>query len=72
MGLQTTHWELGLNQFRFHHIKQVLRICDFSAFSSPPAFPPCCGPLGLSALGKVDDLWEIPPTPIPALPGMRY
>ena len=24
---------------------QVLRVCRFSTFSLPPAFPPCCCPL---------------------------
>jgi hypothetical protein len=59
MGLRVTNWELGFNRFRFHHVKQVLRVCDFGVFSSPPALPPCYGPLGLSALGKVVDLWDL-------------
>jgi hypothetical protein len=72
MGLHRTYWELGFNQSRFHHVRQVLRVCDFSAFPSPPALPPCSGPLSLSALGKVVDLWDIPPSPIPVLPGTQH
>src|SRR5687768_9085778 len=71
MGLRVANWELGFNQSRFCHVRQVLRVYDFCAFSSSPALPPCCGPLGLSALGKVVDLWDFPPIPIPVLPGMR-
>jgi hypothetical protein len=70
MGLRVTNWELGFNQSRFHPVRQVLRVCDFSAFSSPPALPPCYGPLGLSAPGEVVDLWDIPPIPIPVMLGM--
>ena len=40
-----TNWELDFRQCRFHHIMQVLRVCSFSAFSLPPAFPPCSCPL---------------------------
>jgi hypothetical protein len=57
MGLPGTDWELGFNQSRFHHVMQDLRICDFSAFSSPSALPPCYGPLGLSTSGKAVVLW---------------
>ena len=35
------NWELGFGQCSSHHIMQVLRVYDFSAFSSSPAFPPC-------------------------------
>src|SRR5713101_5039187 len=41
MGNDGTNWELDFRQCSFHHIMQVLRVCDFCAFSSPPAFPPC-------------------------------
>ena len=36
-----TNLELDFRQCSFHHIMQVLRVCAFCAFSSPPAFPPC-------------------------------
>jgi hypothetical protein len=36
-----TNWELDFKQCSFHHIMQVLRVYDFSVFSSPPALPPC-------------------------------
>jgi len=45
MGLEGTDWELDFKQFSFYHIMQVLRIYDFSTFSSSPAFPPCSCPL---------------------------
>src|SRR5215475_2448818 len=45
MGLAGTNWELDFKQCSFHHIMQVLRICRFSTFALPPAFPPCCCPL---------------------------
>src|SRR5262245_29573482 len=45
IGRSATDWELGFKQCSLHHIMQVLRVCDFCAFSSPPAFPPCCCPL---------------------------
>src|SRR5262249_27117804 len=45
MGQRQTDWELGFNQCRLHHGMQVLQVCDFCAFSSPPAFPPCSCPL---------------------------
>ena len=45
MGHDGTNWELGFKQYSFHHAFQVLRVCNFSAFSLPPAFPPCCCPL---------------------------
>src|SRR6266849_5667871 len=41
MGHDGTNWELDFKQCSFHHIMQVLRVCAFCAFSSPPAFPPC-------------------------------
>src|SRR5215831_1627820 len=41
MGHDGTNWELDFRQCSFHHIMQVLRVCAFCAFSSPPAFPPC-------------------------------
>jgi hypothetical protein len=41
MGHDGTNWELGFKQCSFHHIIQVLRGWSFSAFSLPPAFPPC-------------------------------
>src|SRR5205823_13807280 len=44
VGLEGTDWELGFKQFSFYHIMQVLRIYDFSTFSSSPAFPPCSCP----------------------------
>ena len=44
-GSRGTDWELGFKQSRFHHIMQVLRVCDVSAFSLPPALPPCSCPL---------------------------
>ena len=40
-----TNWELDFKQCSFHHIMQVLRVCNFCAFSLPPAFPPCSCPL---------------------------
>jgi hypothetical protein len=45
MGLHGTDLELGFKQCSFHHIMQVLRDYDFSAFSSFPALPPCYCPL---------------------------
>ncbi len=45
MGLSGTDWELDFKQCSFRHIMQVLRVCSFSAFSLPPAFPPCYCPL---------------------------
>src|SRR6266849_212129 len=45
MGHDGTNWELDFKQCSFHHIMQVLRVCAFCAFSSPPAFPPCSCPL---------------------------
>jgi hypothetical protein len=45
MGHDGTNWELGFKQYSFHHAFQVLRVCNFSAFSLPPAFPPCSCPL---------------------------
>ena len=45
MGLAGTDWELDFKQCSFHHIMQVLRVCRFSTFALPPAFPPCCCPL---------------------------
>ena len=45
MGLAGTNWELDFKQCSFHHIMQVLRVCRFSTFSLPPAFPPCYCPL---------------------------
>src|SRR5262249_32845876 len=50
--------ELGLKQCSFHHTIQILRVCDFCAFTSPPAFPPCYCPLRLSTSGKAGDLRE--------------
>src|SRR5712692_7273293 len=41
IGYVGTNWELDFRQCSFHHIMQVLRVCAFCAFSSPPAFPPC-------------------------------
>jgi hypothetical protein len=41
IGYVGTNWELDFKQCSFHHIVQVLRVCDFSVFSSPPALPPC-------------------------------
>src|SRR6266446_7996279 len=41
MGLPGTNWELDFKQCSFRHIMQVLRVCSFSAFSLPPALPPC-------------------------------
>src|SRR2546430_9070383 len=64
MGQRGTNWELGFNQCRLHHGMQVLQVCDFCAFSSPPAFPPCYCPLYLSVSGKADDLWKNPPISI--------
>ena len=51
--------ELGLKQCSFHHAIQVLQVCDFCAFSSPPALPPCYFPLGLSTSGKAADLRDL-------------
>src|SRR2546430_3809437 len=51
--------ELGLKQCSFHHTIQILRVCDFCAFSSPPALPPCYFPLCLSTSGKVADLRDL-------------
>ena len=45
MGLAETDWELDFKQCSFHHIMQVLRVCRFSTFALPPAFPPCSCPL---------------------------
>src|SRR6266581_2130822 len=45
MGNDGTNWELGFRQCSFHHAFQVLRVCNFSAFSLPPAFPSCSCPL---------------------------
>ena len=45
MGLPGTNWELDFKQCSFRHIMQVLRVCSFSAFSLPPALPPCSCPL---------------------------
>ena len=45
MGLSGTNWELDFKQCSFRHIMQVLRVCSFSAFSLPPALPPCYCPL---------------------------
>jgi len=45
MGHDGTNWELDFRQCSFHHIMQVLRVCRFSTFSLPPAFPPCSCPL---------------------------
>jgi hypothetical protein len=45
MGLAGTNWELDFKQCSFHHIMQVLRVCRFSTFALPPAFPPCYCPL---------------------------
>ena len=45
MGHDGTNWELGFKQYSFHHAFQVLRVCNLSAFSLPPAFPPCSCPL---------------------------
>src|SRR5215467_8681080 len=45
MGLAGTNWELDFKQCSFHHIMQVLRVCSFSTFALPPAFPPCYCPL---------------------------
>ncbi len=41
MGLEVTDLELDFKQCSFYHIMQVLRVYDFSTFSSSPAFPPC-------------------------------
>jgi hypothetical protein len=41
VGYVGTNWELDFKQCSFHHIMQVLRVYDFSVFSSPPALPPC-------------------------------
>ncbi len=41
MGLSGADWELDFKQCSFRHIMQVLRVYSFSAFSLPPAFPPC-------------------------------
>src|SRR6266852_4432622 len=45
MGHDGSNWELGFKQYSFHHAFQVLRVCNFSACSLPPAFPPCSCPL---------------------------
>src|SRR5712692_4932144 len=45
IGYVGTNWELDFKQCSFHHIMQVLRVCNFCAFSLPPAFPPCYCPL---------------------------
>ena len=45
IGYVGANWELGFGQCSSHHIMQVLQVCDFSAFSSLPAFPPCSCPL---------------------------
>src|SRR5438046_5083785 len=45
MGHDGTNWELGFKQYSFHHAFQVLRVCNLSACSLPPAFPPCACPL---------------------------
>jgi hypothetical protein len=45
MGLEGTDWELDFKQLSFYHIMQVLRVYDFSTFSSSPALPPCSCPL---------------------------
>ena len=45
IGYVGTNWELDFKQCSFHHIMQVLRVCNFCAFSLPPAFPPCSCPL---------------------------
>jgi hypothetical protein len=71
MGRYRANWELGFSQSRLDHGRQVLRSDDFCAFSSSSALPPGSCPRGLSALGKVADLWDSPPIPIPVLPGIR-
>ena len=38
-GLQGTDWELGFKQCSFHHIVQVLRVCDCTPFLRLPL---CC------------------------------
>src|SRR5882762_5385228 len=45
IGYVGTNWELDFKQCSFHHIMQVWRVCNFCAFSLPPAFPPCSCPL---------------------------
>lgn len=72
MGRYRTDWELGFNQSRLDHGRQVLRSGDFSASSSSSAFPPGSCPLGLSVSGQVADLWDSPLIPIPVLPGIRH
>ena len=63
MGQRQTDWELGFNQCRLHHGMQVLQVCDFCAFSSPPALPPCYCSLCLSTLGEAADLRDSPSIP---------
>jgi hypothetical protein len=62
-GSARDRWELGFKQCSFHHTIQVLQGCDFCAFSSPPALPPCYFPLYLSVSGKAADLRDIPLIP---------
>ena len=45
MGLAGTNGELDFKPCSFHHLMQVLRVCRFSTFALPPAFPPCYCPL---------------------------
>jgi len=45
MGHDGTNGELGFKHCSFHHAFPVLQVCNFSAFSLPPAFPPCSCPL---------------------------
>jgi len=58
MGLRGTDSELDFRQSSFHHITQVLRVCSFSAFPLPPAFPPCYCPLTFRSVvtSEADDL----------------
>ena len=60
-GLAGTDWELDFKQCSFHHIMQVLRVWSFSAFSLPPAFPPCYCPLIFRSVvtGEAADLEDI-------------
>ena len=62
-GPSKTDWELDFKQCSFHHIMQVLRVYSFSAFSLPPAFPPCYCPLAFRH--QVRRLtYRIPPNPL--------
>jgi len=62
-GSARDRWELGLKQCSFHHTIQILQVCDFCAFSSPPALPPCYCSLRLSTLGEAADLRDSPSIP---------